>query len=76
MKIQLCDTVLKIAIESDGSVKDRMKTRMSSQHKVFTSVNVSFQLPFVQVPMNPWLDNRYPCSYKAQGAQDVGGLGN
>ena len=38
-------------------------------------VNVSFQLPFVQVPMNPWLDNPCPCSYQAQGAQDVGGLG-
>ena len=45
MKIQLCGTVLRIAIESDGSVKDRTKARMSSQHKVFTSVNVSFQLP-------------------------------
>jgi hypothetical protein len=38
-------------------------------------VNVSFQLPFVQVPMHPWLDNPCPCSYQAQGAQDVGGLG-
>ena len=62
MKIQLCGTVLKIAIESDGSAKVKMKPRMSSQHKVFTSVNVRFQLPFVQVQMHPWLDNQVPFS--------------